>query len=142
MYQNNNKFDASLGFRFISFATWYIENEVRKTAYDYMRHDVPSLDEPIDAEDERGETRIDDLTAYHSESTDWNLRYSDALNELKSKMEERQSGMGRLTAELHEMLLNGYTTADFVHKRRLNETQMKRLLTALSEEANLLSSAA
>jgi RNA polymerase sigma factor (sigma-70 family) len=138
-----HKFDASLGYRFISFATWYVENEVRKAAYDYINHDVTSLDEPIDAENEYGSTIIDNLAAYPSESTDWNLRYYDALNNLKSKMEERQYGLGRLTAELHEMLLKGYTTSDFAHKHRLNETQMKRLLTILREEAiRPLSSAA
>ena len=138
-----HKFDASLGFRFISFATWFVDNEVRKAAYDYIRHDVTSLDEPLDAEDERGATRIDCLAAYPCESTDWNLRYKDALNNLKTKMEERQCGMGRLTAELHEMLLKGYTTSDFARKHRLNELQMKRLLTFLREEVTLpLSTAA
>ena len=33
-----DKFDASLGFRFITFATWHIENEVQKAANDYKRH--------------------------------------------------------------------------------------------------------
>lgn len=27
-------FDASLGYRFISYATWYIESEIRKVAYE------------------------------------------------------------------------------------------------------------
>ena len=138
-----HKFDASLGYRFISFATWYVENEVRKAAYDYINHNANSLDVPIDAEDEQGDTRLDNLMAHPSESADWNLRYRDALNNLKSKMEERQYGLGRLTAELHEMLLKGYTTADFAHKHHLNEMQMKRLLTILREEATpLLSFAA
>ena len=138
-----HKFNASLGYRFISFATWFVENEVRKAAYDYINHNAKSLDVPIDAKDEYGATIIDNLAAYPSESTDWNLRYYDALNNLKSKMEERQYGLGRLTAELHEMLLKGYTTSDFAHKHRLNETQMKRLLTILREEAtHPLSSAA
>ena len=30
-------FDASLGYRFISFATWYIECEIRKTAYGHLK---------------------------------------------------------------------------------------------------------
>ena len=132
-----HKFDASLGYRFISFATWYVENEVRKAAYDYINHDVTSLDEPIDAEEEHGATYIDNLAAHPCQSTDWNLRYTDALNSLKTKMEERQYGLGRLTAELHQMLLKGYTTSDFAHKHRLNESQMKRLLTILREEATL-----
>ena len=129
-----DKFDASRGYRLISFATWYIENEVYKAAYNYIRHDVISLDEPFDAEDERGGTLMDNLVSYPSESTDWNLRYYDALNSLKAKAEKRQYGLGRLTVELHDILLKGYTTSDFAHKHRLNESQMTRLLTILSEE--------
>ena len=132
-----HKFDASLGYRFISFATWFVENEVRKAAYDYIRHDVTSLDEPLDAEDERGSTHIDDLASYPSESTDWNLRYRDALNEYKRKLDERQYGLGQLVGELHEMLTKGYTTLDFAHRHRLNESQMNRLFTILREEAGL-----
>ena len=130
-----HKFDASLGYRFISYATWFVENEVRKAAYDYINHDVISLDEPIDAEDELGDTRIDNLAAYHSESADWNLSYGDALYELKVKAEKRQSGLGKLTDELHQMLRSGYTSSDFAHKHHLNEAQMKSLLTILREEA-------
>ena len=65
------KYDASLGCRFISYATWYIENEVRKAAYDYIKHDIDSLDEPIDAEEADGDTYLDRLTARPCQSTDW-----------------------------------------------------------------------
>lgn len=132
-----DKFDASLGYHFISFATWYIENEVRKAAYDYIRHDAISLDESVDADDEKGTTRIDFLTAYPCQSTDWNIRYIDTLNDLKAKADKRQYGLGHLTAKLHEMLINGYTTSDFARKYHLSETEMNRLLTILREEANL-----
>jgi len=35
-----HKYDASLGCRFISYATWYVENEVRKAAYDMYETDL------------------------------------------------------------------------------------------------------
>ena len=50
-----HKYDASLGCRFISYATWYVENEVRKAAYDYIKHDIASLNEPINAEEADGD---------------------------------------------------------------------------------------
>lgn len=132
-----HKFDASRGYRFISFATWYVENEVRNAAYNYISHNITSLDEPLYTDDENGATRLDQLTAYSTQSTDWNLRYLDKLNELKTRAEERQYGLGRLTAELHQMLCDGYTTSDFARKNHLNETLMSRLLTILREEAGL-----
>ena len=129
-----DKFDASLGFRFISFATWYIENEVRKTAYDYIRHHLTSLDEPMDADDEQGDCLVHDLAADSSHSADWNLRYNDALHHLIAKADQQQYGLGHLTDDLHHMLCRGYTTADFARKHHLNDQQMSRLLTILREE--------
>ena len=132
-----HKYDASLGCRFISFATWYVENEVRKAAYDYIKHDIDSLDEPIDAEEADGDTYLDRLTARPCQSTDWNLRYREALEDLKRKAEERQFGLGRLTEELHQMLLDGLSTYDFARKHRFTEKHMTRLLNILREEAGL-----
>ena len=132
-----HKYDASLGCRFISFATWYVENEVRKAAYDYIKHDIASLDEPIDAEEPDGDTYLDRLTARPCQSTDWNLRYREALEDFKHRVEERQFGLGRLTAELHQMLLDGYSTNDFARKHHLTESHMTRLLNILREEAGL-----
>ena len=130
-----HKYDASLGCHFISYATWYVENEVRKAAYDYIRHDVDSLDEPIDAEKPDGDTYLDRLTARPCQSTDWNLCYRDALEDLKRRAEERQYGLGRLTEELYQMLLDGYSTKDFARKHHFGEKQMTRLLNILREEA-------
>ena len=132
-----HKYDASLGCRFISFATWYVENEVRKAAYDYIKHDIASLDEPIDAEEPDGDTYLDRLTARPCQSTDWNLRYREALEDFKHRVEERQFGLGRLTEELHQMLLDGYSTSDFSRKHRFTEKHMTRLLNILREEAGL-----
>ena len=130
-----HKYDASLGCRFISFATWYVENEVRKAAYDYIKHNIDSLDEPIDAEKADGDTYLDRLTARPCQSTDWNLRYREALEDLKRRAEERQFGLGRLTEELHQMLLDGLSTYDFARKHRFTEKHMTRLLNILREEA-------
>ncbi len=132
-----DKFDASLGYRLISFATWFIENEVHKAAYEYIRHDADSLDESI-TEDKDDEARSNFVKAHPSQSADWNLRYRDALQALKQRLEKRQFGLGRLVGELHQMLLDGYTTSDFARKHRLNERQMNHLFTLIREEVDPL----
>ena len=132
-----DKFDASLGFRLISYATWYVENEVRNAASDYLRHKHESLDEPRDADKDDGETRGDYLPNWSCQSTDWNIRYLEALNDLKRRVEERQSGLGHLVGHLHQMLLEGHTTSEFARRHHLNEKQMTRLFTVLREEASL-----
>ena len=130
-----DKFDASLGFRFNSFATWFVKNEVRKAAYNYICHNHTSIDEPYYADEYDGETYADYIPNRPCQSADWNLNYREALEDLKNRMDKRQSGLGPLMGQLHQMLLEGYTTSDFARKHRLNEQQMTRLLTMLREEA-------
>jgi RNA polymerase sigma factor (sigma-70 family) len=126
-----DKFDASRGVRLLSFAVKYIESEIRKTAYDYIRHDHTSLDAPVDADDEHGATRIEFLADGCSQSPDWNIRYSDALDSLAERAEKRRSGAGHLVTALHQMLQKGYSTSDFARSYHLNDHQMSFLLNSI-----------
>ena len=130
-----DKFDPAFCNRVITYATWYIENEVSNAAYSHLRRDLPQLDDYVDGE--KHETRlIDFVEARNSEAPDWKLRYDDALVELKFKVGKRQYGLDDLLEDLHAMLLHGYSTSDFARRHNLNERTMKRLLTILSEEAS------
>ena len=53
-----DRFDPTLNLRLISYATWYIQNEVRKTAYAHMLRDKPQLDDYVD-DDKQQTRRID-----------------------------------------------------------------------------------
>ena len=137
-----DKFNGSLGFRFLSFATWYIENEIRKAAYDYIKHNHSSLDELVDAEDESGATRIDFLPSDHSQSPDWDICFSETLRVLAARAEDRQSGAGNMVMALHQMAQKGYSTSDFARRYCLNEQQMSRLLDIISQASSRIPIAA
>ena len=119
-------------------ATWYIENEIRKEADGYTRNHHDSLDEPISLDDDSSMTRIENIPTSISESTDWNLRYLDCLNNLKERMDEHIYGYGEWTGKLHQMLVEGYTTKEFAKLNHLSESQMNHLLMLLKKEAGLL----
>ena len=138
-------FDASLGYRFISFATWYIECEVRKAAYDYLKHNstTTSLDEPIYSDEESSDTIIDRLPSSCNSSADWHVRYDDMLNALTRGLDRQYyEGTGKMLHDYLAMLSKGYTAADFAQKYRLSEQQMKHFLTIVSSEGNQLLKAA
>ncbi len=137
-----DKFNGSLGFRFISFATWYVENEIRKTAYDYIKHNHSSLDELVDAEDESGATFMDLLPSGRNMSPDWDIRYAEALHSLAARAENRLRGAGHLVVALYQMLQKGYTTSDFARRYNLDEQKMSHLLDIISQESSLTSIAA
>ena len=128
-----DKFDGSLGFRFISFATKYVENEIHKTAYDHIKHNHDSLDEPMDPDDEHSATRLDNLADGYSQSPDWDIRYAEALDSMASRADKHLCGAGRLVTALHQMLQEGYTTSDFARRYNLNEHQMSHLFDLISQ---------
>ena len=134
-------FDARLGFRFISFATWYIESEVQKTAYDHLRHKCAtvSLDEPIYPDKDDSETMIDCLPSSTDVSADWHVHYNDTLNVLKSGLDKQYwQGTGEMLDDYLSMMEKGYTTSDFARKHRLTDQQMRRFLDMVRAEGSYL----
>ena len=129
-------FDASLGFRFISFATWYIESEVQKAAYDHLRHKSVSLDEPINADDCDAPSLADYLHASSDFSSDWQVRYDNALTALKSGLDKHYyQGYGNMLDDYLSMMEKGLTTSDFARKYRLTDQQMRRFLDMVRTES-------
>ena len=131
-------FDASLGFRFISFATWYIECEVRKTAYDHIKHNnsTISLDEPIYSDEDDSETMISCLPSSTDAAPDWHVRYDDTLKALKRGLDKQYwQGTGEMLDDYLSMMEKGLTTSDFARKYRLNDQQMRRFLDMVRTES-------
>lgn len=136
-------FDASLGYRFISFATWYIESEVQKAAYDHLRHRSVSLDEPINADDCDAPSLADYLHASSDFSSDWQLRYDNTLAVLKSGLDKHYyQGYGNMLDDYLTMSQKGYTPSDFAIKHHLSDTQMQHFLHMLRHESRQVLKAA
>lgn len=131
-------FDASLGFRFISFATWYVESEIQKAAYDHLKHKccTISLEEPINADKDDSYTLIDRLPSSTEVSPDWHVRYDDTLNVLKSGLDKQYwEGTGEMLDDYLSMMEKGLTTSDFARKYRLSDQQMRRFLDMVRTES-------
>ena len=131
-------FDASLGYRFISFATWYIESEVQKTAYDHLKHKCATvyLEEPIYADEDDSDTMMSYLPSSTDVSPDWQVRYDDTLNALKSGLDKQYwQGTGEMLDDYLSMMEKGLTTSDFARKYRLNDQQMRRFLDMVRAES-------
>lgn len=133
-----DKFNATFGFRFISFATWFVESEICKAAHDYTRHNVISLDKHMDMNDEESSTFGDTLSDSAQEAPDWDLRTKDALYCLKARADKCMYGAGELAGDLYKMLQNGYTTSDFARKHHLSKKEMSRLFDILQKEAEYI----
>lgn len=138
-----DKFDASLGYRFISFATWYIECEIRKEAYGHLRHKSVSLDEPISTDDSDAPSWADCLRASSDVSSDWQTRYDNTFTALKSGLDKHYcQGTGDMLGDYLSMIQKGYTPSDFAVKYHLSEQQMQRFLHMIRHESRQVVKAA
>ena len=137
-----DKFDASRGVRLLSFAVKYIESEIRKTAYDYLKHHTTtgSIDDSYYAGNEsHTDTVADHLLATTETRTDWQLRYDDALCTVKSRLDTHYyQGAGQMLDDYLSMTEKGYTTDDFARKHDLTDRQMDRFLDIVRTESNHL----
>ena len=130
-------FDASLGFRFISFAKWHVEREIRKAAYDHLKHHSASisLDEPKYDEDGHSDSKADYLPSSAMVSPDWDIRYDDALQEMKRSLDNRYwHGVGDLLDDYLSMTEKGYTMTDFAKKNGLSDLEQRRFQDMLRTE--------
>ena len=136
MVKAADKFDASLGFRFLSFATYYIDNEIRKTANNHMKHNcVVKLDDPLFPDNNSEEIVADSMESDRSYHADWELRTQNALEVMKRGIDKRlYDGAGKLLDDYLSMRERGLTTYDFKRKYRLNESQMDRFMDIVREE--------
>ena len=139
-------FDASLGYRFISFATWYIESEVQKVAYDHLKHTCAtmSLDEPLYPDEDDSDTMMSYLPSSTDVSPDWQVRYDDTLNAMKRGLDRQYwQGTGEMLDDYLSMKEKGLLPSDFARKYRLNDQQLSRFLDMVrTESRHYLKSAA
>ena len=133
-----DKFDASRGNRLITFATWYIENEISKAAYAHIRHKnrTSSFDEPIDADNSNSATKLNYLPASSDVAPDWHIRYDDTLNALKQRLDKQYyPGAGLMLDDYLTMAEQGFTPSDFALKYNLSANQLKRFLDMVRTES-------
>ena len=133
-----DKFDASLGFRLISFAKLYILSEVQKVASDHLKHhaNCGSLDEPAFADEADSASKAELLPSPSDTMADWHLRYDDTRLALKQRLDSScAQGIGEMFDDLLNMKAKGYTITDFASKYHLSERQLSRFLNMLRNES-------
>ena len=119
-----DKFDGERGVKFLTYASWYIENEIRKEAYSHIKHNCLSLDEPIYGDEDDKATMADFVTASEGNAPDWQLRHDILLGTIQRGVEKKLS-LGHLLRDYVNMMEDGFTRSDFAKKHQLSQAQMK-----------------
>ena len=119
-----DRFDATLGYKFISYATWYIECEIRKAVTDSMKHGSTSVS---------AEKYI--IVAPPRCYSDWDTRYRSALDAVKSQLNKRIfNGADKLLTDYMSTMQSGLTTSDFKKMHHLTDSQMEYFLEIVRDE--------
>ncbi len=137
-----DKFDGERGVRFLTYAESYIENEIRKEANNYIKHNCESLDEAIFGDEDVKSTRADFLLAAEGYAPDWQLRHDTLLRTIQKGVEKKLP-TPHLLADYADMRERGYANSDFAKKYHLTRKQMDWFLDVVRTVGrNVLSSAA
>lgn len=135
LVQAAEKFDASLGVKFLSFASYYIDNEIRKFVSNHKKHHCGvSLDAPLYPDSNREEVVADGIESARSYAADWDMRMRDALDVMKKGADKRwYNGAGKLLEDYICMKMKGLSDDDFMKINRLNKDRMASFLDMVRE---------
>ena len=123
-------FDARLGCKFITYATWHIENEIRKVVTDHYKHGADYF-ERLDAEF---------MDTYICRKKDWYDSWSETYEAIKVGLKEHRRFIGadRLFEDYVKMMRQGLSTAEFKKKHHLSDREMAYFLKQVCEEGKAL----
>ena len=123
-------FDARLGCKFITYATWYVENEIRKVVNDHFKHGVDYF-EKLDAE------FMDTCISYQQS---WYDSWCETYEAIKVGLKEHKRFIGadQLFEDYVKMMRQGLSTAEFKRKHHLSDREMAYFLKQVREEGKAL----
>ena len=123
-------FDARLGCKFITYATWYVENEIRKVVNDHFKHGVDYF-EKLDAE------FMDTCISYQQS---WYDSWCETYEAIKVGLKEHKRFIGAdlLFEDYVKMMQQGLSTAEFKRKHHLSDREMAYFLKQVREEGKAL----
>ena len=132
-----DRFDATRGYRFLSFAVWLIDAELKKAVSEHWPYQqMISLDARLMSDDEKDERTLYDVIASRSEKApDWAITYLSEMEATKEKVRKRIfDEAATILEEAVEMKEKGLTLYDVARKHRISEERVRQLLHMIKEE--------
>ena len=122
-------FDARLGCKFITYATWHIENEIRKVVSDHYKHGEDHF-EKLDAE------FMDTCISYQQS---WYDSWCETYEAIKQGLKEKHfKGADLLFEDFVRMMQQGLSTAEFKRKHHLSDREMAYFMKMVRKEGQTL----
>lgn len=132
-----DRFDATRGYHFLSYAVWWIDSELKKAVTEHWPyHQMASLDAPLDAADnDCTDTLLDILHNNSVCAPDWALTYLSEIADTKERIRKRHfDEAASIFEDALEMNAKGLTLFDIARKHRVSEEQVRQLLKMIRTE--------
>lgn len=135
-----DRFDASRGYRFLSFAVWWIDSELKKAVTENWPYkQMASLDNPINPDEDGNTTLLDLIVNDGVKSPDWDLSIKSEFSAMKESVKNKFFGEAASIFEDAVTAQNiGLSLNDVARKHGVSEKTVKELIkqirTYLSDE--------
>ena len=130
-----DRYDASTGNTLISYAVWWIDCELKKAVTNYLKNSAAmNLEDKISSGEDCDLTLLDQLAASCENSADWDIRYDQAFEVMKDRVErEFFAGAANLWADYMQKKELGYTMTDVARKHNVTEERAKELIKKINQ---------
>ena len=132
-----DRFDATRGYRFLTFAVWWIDAELKKAVTDHWPYEqMDSLDAPLDAYDNDDcDTLLDMIASSSEQAPDWTLTYLTEMSAMKEIVRKRFfDEAASILEDAVKMNEKGLTLFDVARKHGVSEEQVRQLLRMIKRE--------
>ena len=132
-----DRFDATRGYRFLSFAVWLVEAEMKKAVTEQSRYEqMRSLDATFKSADDKEEQTLLDVIENSSEKApDWAVTYLTEMASMKEMVRNRFfDEAASILEDAIVMKEKGYGLFDVARKHRVSEEKVRQLLDMIKRE--------
>lgn len=131
-----DRFDATRGYRFLSYAVWWIDAELKKAVTEHWPYQqMASLEAPFTTDDDDERTLLDVIESHGEQAPDWAVTYLSEMASVKERVRDKFfEEAATIFEDAVEMKAAGLTLFDVARKHRVGEEQVRQLLKMVTKD--------